>query len=468
MCILVGLRFNFITNEYQEMMANSSNEKKLVIVHSLEKWLSPTQNWIYSQIQFLPSEVENHIVVCREPENLDQFPMPNIHCLSKKTGWRFLQQCFDKLKISKKTFSHIIPSIRQERPKSTYPIPVKSAEDKLNTPPRPDRVYSGLARLMDEMLRRLSYYPCSRFLAQTAQRIGAQVLHSHFGYVGWANMKAAQQTGMKHIATFYGQDVSRFPTANPSWYGHYEALFKQVDCVLCEGPFMAQSLMNLGCSPEKIRVHHLGIRVAEIAFKPRTWTPSNPLRVLIAASFREKKGIPYALEALGILKDEIPLEITIIGDATSEAASQTEKQRILATIKEYRLGSQTRMLGFQPHDILLDEAYKHHLFLSPSVTASDGDTEGGAPIVITEMVASGMPLVSTEHCDIPGVIQPGLRHLLAPERDVDGLIRAIRWLIENCDQWPRILGEGRECVEKEFNACLQGKRLGEIYRMVLD
>ena len=112
-----------------------------------------------------------------------------------------------------------------------------------------------------------------------------------------------------------------------------------------------------------------------------------PLRVLIAGSFREKKGIPYALEALGRLQQEIPLEITIIGDASERG--EAEKLQILDTIKTHNLWPKTRMLGYQPHAILLEEAYRHHIFLSPSVTASDGDTEGGLPVSIIEMAATG-------------------------------------------------------------------------------
>ena len=64
---------------------------------------------------------------------------------------------------------------------------------------------------------------------------------------------------------------------------------------------------------------------------------------------------------------------------------------------------------------------KHDVFLAPSVTASNGDTEGGAPVAIIEMAASGMPIVSTRHCDIPSVVLDGVTGLLAAERDSEGL-----------------------------------------------
>jgi colanic acid/amylovoran biosynthesis glycosyltransferase len=192
------------------------------------------------------------------------------------------------------------------------------------------------------------------------------------------------------------------------------------------------------------------------------------LRVLIAATFREKKGIPYALEALGRLQKDIPLEVTLVGDSSNELRSQKEKQKILATIDKYRLASNVNLLGFQSHDKLLEIAYQHHLFISPSITADDGDTEGGAPIAIIEMVATGMPIVSTTHCDIPGVVQPDLKHLLAKERDVEGLIQAIEWLVSHHEEWLSILENGRRYVESEFDAYHQGKRLSKLYHQVVN
>ena len=112
----------------------------------------------------------------------------------------------------------------------------------------------------------------------------------------------------------------------------------------------------------------------------------------------------------------------------------------------------------------MEEARRHHVFLSPSVTASDGDTEGGAPVSLIEMSASGMMIVSTTHCDIPGVILDGKTGLLAPERDVDGLVERLQWIVAHPEQWMEMQRAGRAHIEAEFDARRQGERLGEIYR----
>lgn len=379
-----------------------SNVKRIMVLHSVPVWLPQTETWLYNQIRYLPAEVDNHIV-CERAENLDQFFLPNIRSLLDDTSrWRYYwEKGMRKVGIRRHP-AFLVEQVRQRRP---------------------------------------------------------QVLHSHYGYVGWTNIGVAKQERLKHVVTFYGVDLSYWPTVDSRWHERYRALFNEVDRVLCEGPHMAQCLIDLGCLDEKIRVHHLGVSVDGIGFKHRVRAPAEPLRVLIAASFREKKGIPYALEALGRLQQEVALEITLIGDG-----SQAEKEKILAVIEQYDLSPKIRMLGYQPHAVLFEEAYRHHIFLSPSVTASSGDTEGGAPVSIIEMAATGMPVVSTRHCDIPGVIQHGRTGLLAEERDLEGLVRNLRWLIHHPEEWKGMVEAARKHVETEFNASIQGERLGTIYR----
>jgi colanic acid/amylovoran biosynthesis glycosyltransferase len=212
-----------------------------------------------------------------------------------------------------------------------------------------------------------------------------------------------------------------------------------------------------------VRVHHLGVEVGRIRFQPRNWQ-GGPLRVLLAGSFREKKGFPDALEALGrLFKNRSDIEITIIGDADSDQRSQPEKARILAKLREYDLFSRTRMLGYQPHWVLFEESYKHHIFISPSLTAEDGDTEGGAPVTLIEMAATGMPIVSTTHCDIPSVILNGKTGLLVPERDVEGLLEQLRWFVSHPTHWEEMSKAGRSHVELEFDVVKQASRLRDLY-----
>jgi colanic acid/amylovoran biosynthesis glycosyltransferase len=377
----------------------------LVVVQSVQRWLPQTETWLYTQIVSLPPDIECH-VACTRTEHVDQFPYPRIHALMDLPRWR---------------------------------------------------------HVWDRAMRRLRLRNHLRFLHDVARRTHARVLHSHFGFVGWRDLGVSRGLGLAHVVTFYGVDVLFYPTMDPRWRGRYREMFAGVDRVLCEGPHMGESIVALGCPKEKMRVHHLGIDLSLIPFRPRRWTRGEPLRVLMAGSFREKKGFPYALEALARLRKRVSLDVTVIGDEHGEPRTIREKQKIMEAIERGELSGCTRLLGYQPYRVVVEEALRHHVFISPSVTASDGDTEGGAPVSLIEMSASGMMIVSTTHCDIPGVILHGQTGWLAPERDVDALVAHLEWIIEHPERWADMQRAGRAHVEAEFDARRQGERLAAIY-----
>lgn len=374
------------------------------VLHAVaEAWLERTQTWLYEQIVKLPAWVEND-VVCDVTKHLDEFPFPRIHALSDA------------------------PAGERRRQKIVAAL--------------------GLAR-------RFGWGP------SVAARLRPDVVHSHFGPTGWTMTPAVRRTGARHVVTFYGLDVNYLP--RHGWGARYPELFAHADRVLCEGPHMRECVVALGCEARKVVVHRLGVDVASIPFRPRTWRPGETLRVLMAASFREKKGIPYGIEALGRLRGKVPLEVTVLGGVGDSADSRAEGARIEAAIERSGLRPHLRMLGFQPHAVLREEADRSHVFLSPSVTAANGDTEGGAPVTLIEMAASGVPIVSTTHCDIPDIVEDGVSGLLAKERDVDGLVACLERLVAAPDAWLPMLEAGRRRIADRHDSARQAGVLAAHY-----
>ncbi|MFH1976752.1 MAG: glycosyltransferase [Pseudomonadota bacterium] len=380
------------------------------ILHNASIWLPLTQTWMYTQLKYLPKGFDTQ-VACLKTENLDQFgDICAIHSLQARCS------------------------------KIEYFV-------------RRVLLNAGLRRGVG-------------WLKMPLYEFKPDLVHSHFGPVGWRALPEIQN-GMPHVVTFYGYDLSRLPQTNPWWRTRYKELFTKVSGVLCEGEHMAMCIESLGCDPAKIHIQRLGIRIDRIAYRPRIWDGKEPLRVLLAGTFTEKKGLPYALVALARLNKDLPVEVTIIGDAGKYKADQAEKRKMIQAIKDGGIEAKVNFLGYQHHVVLFEQAHKHHIFLSPSVTAASGDTEGGAPVTIIEMAATGMPVVSTKHCDIPGVILDGQTGLLAEERNVDELYDRLRWLVSNPEKWRTMLDKGRAHTEADFDAHKQGKKLGEIYSQLV-
>jgi colanic acid/amylovoran biosynthesis glycosyltransferase len=333
-----------------------------------------------------------------------------------------------------------------------------------NDAPGVDRVFVAsddrIRYARDRMLRKTRVRRHLSVLARAHREQQPDLLHSHFAHIGWRDAEFAHRHRLPHVVSVYGADLTMLPTVEPVWRRRYRELFAGVSALLCEGPQMAETALALGCPAESVRVHSLGVDLLRIPFRPRIREADEPLRVLMASSFREKKGIPYGIEALTLLrKSGIDVELTIVGDVTRDR-DEAERLRIHAALT--RFSGTARLLGFISSAALLEESLRHHVFLSPSVTASDGDAEGGAPVTVIEMAASGMPVVATTHCDIPNVLGEPNRKLLVPERDPRALADALEALADS--EWRELVLANRALVERNHDLARQSGRLEQLYR----
>jgi colanic acid/amylovoran biosynthesis glycosyltransferase len=284
-----------------------------------------------------------------------------------------------------------------------------------------------------------------RILAERVlRRRGARLIHAHFGPVGWWALPLKRRLGLPLVTTFYGYDTA--PSLHQPWYDWSrcrEELFDEGDLFLVEGPFMRRQLVSLGCPPEKIKLQRIAIDLSQVPFRPRKPRAGGKALVIFAGRLIEKKGLLYALQALRDIhpRDGSNIEFRIIGEGPLAAP-------VRAFVRANRLEENVRLLGFLSYRDYLHEMQQGDIFLQPSVTAADGDSEGGAPTTLLEAQASGMPVVSTYHADIPNVVVPGKSALLVPERDSQALANAIVYLLEHSATWEEMGRVGRAHVQR--------------------
>lgn len=292
-------------------------------------------------------------------------------------------------------------------------------------------------------------------------RHGARVLHAHFGYTGWYALPVKRRTGLPLVTTFYGEDASRLPHT-ATWRERYAELFAEGDRFLVEGPALAEGLAKLGCPREKIAVQPIGIVPGRYRFRAREPRADGSVRLLFCASFREKKGLRYALEALALARREDPrLTLRVGGDGPGRAAAES-------LVAGLGLADAVSFLGFLRHEALLAELDDADLFIQPSVTAADGDSEGGAPTTLLEAQACGLPVLATRHADIPFVVPDGESGLLCPERDAEALARNLLALAKAPERWAPMGAAGREHVERFHDVDRETARLEDLYRSLAE
>lgn len=388
---------------------------KLNIAFALGSYLPRTYTWVYNQLRFFK---DIHVLILAgmlDPERI-HFPL-NGHELFSFPGLEVLK-----------------------------------------TPTLPMRVFRRLLRLLlvDSRLDLLVF-------ALKAKRCGCSVIHAHFANTGWKFIPVARMLGVPLVVAFYGYDYDLLPNRQPVWKRRYRKLFKHGTLFLTEGEYGRAKLIEKGVSPDKAKVNHLGVDVDGIPFKMRTLKSGDTLRLVQIASFVEKKGHRILIEAMRILKEGGAIKnvsLTLIGDGPL-------KKDMIALTQQYQLENKITFVDHLPYENLHQELLKYHVFMHPSVTTPDGDCEGGAPVVLLDAQATGMPVISTFHCDIPEEVVDKETGILIPEGDSKALADAILQFLDK-PELPSEYGiAGRRHVEENYSASKQTERLGIIYSSLI-
>lgn len=273
----------------------------------------------------------------------------------------------------------------------------------------------------------------------------ADVWVCHFGDVGLRALAVAKLARCRaRLAVFFhGADITRFVSQHGT--DVYRQLLADVDVALPISARWQARLLELGAVPEKIHLHRMGVDCERYAFVARALPAQGPIRLLSVARLVEKKGIGYAIRAIGLLPPALRsrIDYAIAGDGPLLAELQE-------LVEAEGLGAQVRLLGWQDQEDIVRHVQAAHLMLVPSVTAADGDQEG-IPVSAMEAMATGLPVIATWHSGIPELVRDGVNGRLAPERDAAGLAAAIAATLASEADYARYARAARSLVETAFN-----------------
>jgi colanic acid/amylovoran biosynthesis glycosyltransferase len=236
------------------------------------------------------------------------------------------------------------------------------------------------------------------------------VVHAHFGPAGCDLVAITKAAGIPLVTSLYGVDAAVLPYL-PRWREAYARLFRDGDLFLAEGPEMRKKIIAAGAPPDRTVIQPIAIDLTKY---PR-WMPADFSTVLFAARFVEKKGLLDAIAAFDRARVQVPgARLIVIGDGPDETDAR-------AAINRLGLSSIVEFVGTIPHRELIARLAAASVLIHPSVTAADGDSEGGAPTILLEAQAIGTPIVTTRHADIPHVVPIGPGVWFCAEHDVAAL-----------------------------------------------
>lgn len=299
-------------------------------------------------------------------------------------------------------------------------------------------------------------------LYQQVRQLNPALIHAQFGLSGALALPLAREFKVPLVVHFRGADATvKDEYARRSSVNHWiyfrrrEALKREVRLFITVSKFIKEKLLEQGFPPDKIVAHYSGINTEN--FQPDPAVPREPV-VLFVGRLTEKKGCEYLIQAMAKVQAVMPdVELAIIGDGPLRPNLEALAAKLL---------HRYRFLGLQPPDVVRSWMNRSRLLAAPSVTASQGDSEG-LPNVVVEAQAMGLPVISTFHAGIPEGVIHGETGFLAAERDWNGLAEHSLRLLKDPSLWQRFSVKGQERVRAGFDRRKQTRVLEGIYQAVL-
>ena len=278
----------------------------------------------------------------------------------------------------------------------------------------------------------------------------ARLVHVYLGTEALRALPYLERETCTKIVSFHGADL-----ADSVRSSDVARLSACTDVFLCRCRALAEILQERGCPAGKIRLHYTGVPVPGAPAERTPPREDEPIRLLQASRFIEKKGLDLSLRALRLLLDRgRPATLVLAG-------SGPETDRLHALARELNLQDHVFFTGFISQSAVNAEMRLAHVFLHPSRVPESGDREG-IPNSLLEAMAVGTPVVATSHSGIPEAVTNGWDGFLVKENP-ESIANGVLSLAEDPHIWSVLSGQAQEKVRNRFSLSANRDTLEALY-----
>ena len=210
---------------------------------------------------------------------------------------------------------------------------------------------------------------------------------------------------------------------------------------------------NFNIPQEKFRVVYNGID-SEL-FKRDDSVSREHNSLIVVGGVGRIKGLPYLLDALRLLKDEVALNLTIVGNVPQDGKYPA------SLIRQYGLEDRIRFTGRISSEELVKRYSAAEVAVVPSIYEGFGFPAG-------EAMSCEVPIISTTGGALPEVTgEDGEAGMLVPAADSTALAGAIRRMLADEQVRRRMGASGRKRVEEKFTWREAARKTAEVYQELL-
>lgn len=172
--------------------------------------------------------------------------------------------------------------------------------------------------------------------------------------------------------------------------------------------------------------------------------------IITVSRLVEKNGIGYLIEAMAIVKSEIPdIRLMIIGNGSL-------KEGLRLKTKNLKLENNIEFLGEISNELLPKYLSMADVFVRPSLSE-------GLGTAFLEAMAAGLPVIGTAVGGIPDFLKDGQTGLFCNVSDPRDLAEKIKTLLTDRELRTRIMDNGRKLVTEKYDWNIIARKFGGIY-----
>jgi len=287
----------------------------------------------------------------------------------------------------------------------------------------------------------------------------SDIIHAHWPIAGLAGLVARKLRSIPFVMNLHHGNARSMSKIE-------KIIIEQADYLICNSTFTLENVLQT-LTPRAYRVIPPGIHIDR--FKPLTKESCRenlqhlipPDRSLIFSLGRliEWKGHRYLIDALGLMKPELNIHLTIGGEGYLRKKLETYAH-------SKGLSERVTFLGAVPYHLTPVWYSAADVYVQPSIIDSGGNTEG-LGMTPMEALACETPCVGTRVGGIPDVIKDGESGFLVNPEDPAALADRITTLLQNKDLIKKMGRRGRQIVRENFSWEAKARELGVVYQSLM-
>ena len=294
-----------------------------------------------------------------------------------------------------------------------------------------------------------------RRVAPVLREIHPDVVHAQ-GSGMYAGM--ALDSGLPAVITVHGIRFREAAISRGGWHRfqrHMAAVYERRNIsrareIIAITPYVLSEFERW----TKARVHNVENPVDDRLFSLPD--RSEPGRVLYAGLVIPRKSALDLVKAWPGVLEMIPgARLQIAGET---GADPDYAEAVMRYVREHSWAASVNFLGSLRQEELLEQYARCAVLVLPSLQET-------APVVVSEAMAAGRPVVATRVCGLPHMVVEGATGHLVEYGDTDALTRAIVGVLADDSRRVQMGRRARELAEERFRTDAVARKTYEVYRL---